>query len=103
MEGADGKLKKQQVKTGLTLYGEYIEITEGITQKDWLAFPYTKGLKEGAPTKHSTQKELFGEMYWYKAAPCINAEFGIRNSEKKVAKHSFALSINIKRKLYGRF
>jgi len=62
-EGADGKLKKQQVKTGLTLYGEYIEITEGITQKDWLAFPYTKGIKEGAPTKHSTQKELFGEMY----------------------------------------
>lgn len=63
MEGADGNLKKQQVETGLTLYGEYIEITAGITEKDWLAFPYTKGIAEGAATKHSTQKELFGEMY----------------------------------------
>ncbi len=63
MEGADGNLKKQKVETGMTLYGEYIEITAGIGEADWLAFPYTKGIKEGAPAKHSTQKELFGEMY----------------------------------------
>ena len=63
MEGADGKLKKQQIQTGMTLYGEYIEITAGLKDDDWLAFPYTKGLAEGADTKHSTQQELFGEMY----------------------------------------
>ena len=62
-EGKDGNLVKQKVETGMTLYGEYIEITKGIEQTDWLAFPYTKGIEEGLPAKHSTQKELFGEMY----------------------------------------
>ena len=63
LEGEDGLLKKQPVQTGMTLYGEYIEITEGIKDTDWLAFPYTKGIEGGAETKHSTQQELFGEMY----------------------------------------
>lgn len=58
-----GKLEKCTVQTGMTLYGEYIEITDGIREDDWLAFPYTKGIQEGAATKHSTQQELFGEMY----------------------------------------
>ncbi|MBR2590598.1 MAG: HlyD family efflux transporter periplasmic adaptor subunit [Clostridia bacterium] len=63
MEGTNGALVKQRVETGMTLYGEYIEITSGIEENDWLAFPYTKGIQEGDKTKHSTQQELFGDMY----------------------------------------
>lgn len=58
-----GELTKRAVQTGSTLYGEYIEVSSGITDDDWLAFPYDKNAKQGAKTKHSTQQELFGEMY----------------------------------------
>ena len=63
LENAEGKLTKREVNTGSTLYGEYIEVVSGITEDDWLAFPYGKGVEAGASTKHSTQQELFGEMY----------------------------------------
>ena len=63
LENVDGELVKREVKTGATLYGEYIEVVSGITDEDWLAFPYGKGVKAGAKTNHSTQQELFGEMY----------------------------------------
>ncbi len=39
--------KKVYVKAGKSLYGEYIEIKEGVSQEDYLAFPYGKGAKEG--------------------------------------------------------
>ena len=56
MEGADGNLKKQKVETGMTLYGEYIEITAGIGEDDWLALPYTKRIKERATAKQYPKK-----------------------------------------------
>lgn len=45
--GADNCLVKQYVKTGKTLWGSYIEIVSGVSQKDEIAFPYGKSGKEG--------------------------------------------------------
>ena len=43
---------KQIVTTGRTLYGEYTEILSGLTQDDYIAFPYGKNVKDGATVKY---------------------------------------------------
>ncbi|MDO4453117.1 MAG: HlyD family efflux transporter periplasmic adaptor subunit [Eubacteriales bacterium] len=48
--GKDGKLKKQYVKTGKIIYSSYMEIKEGLTMEDSVAFPYGSDVKEGAKT-----------------------------------------------------
>lgn len=47
-------LKKQYVRTGGTMEG-YVEIKEGLTNKDYIAFPYGKTVKDGAKTKVSEE------------------------------------------------
>ena len=42
-------LQKQYVTTGKSLWGSYVEIKEGVTMEDRLAFPYGKTVREGAP------------------------------------------------------
>ena len=54
----DGKLKKQTVKTGKTLYGWCIEIREGLRVEDYVAFPYGKLAKNG--TKVNLPQEESG-------------------------------------------
>lgn len=49
--GEDGKLVKQYVETGKTIWGSYIEIKSGLTYDDYIAFPYGKTAKEGVSTK----------------------------------------------------
>lgn len=49
MKVEDGKLKKQVVKTGKTLWGYEVQILDGLSQEDYIAFPYGKKVKEGAP------------------------------------------------------
>jgi len=44
-------LKKEYVLTGKSLWGSYLEIKGGLTRKDSIAFPYGKGVKEGAPVQ----------------------------------------------------
>lgn len=51
IQGSDGLLKKQYVKTGKSLYGMAIEIREGLTMDDKVAFPYGDDVVEGAETK----------------------------------------------------
>lgn len=51
LAGEDGRLKKQYVSTGKTLWGYEIEIKGGITLEDRIAFPYGKTVKEGALTQ----------------------------------------------------
>ena len=55
----EGKLKKQMVKTGKTLYGWCIEIKEGLTIEDYVAFPYGKLAKNG--TKVNLPEDESGE------------------------------------------
>lgn len=51
----NGKLKKQYVVTGKTLYGSAIEIKSGITEDDYIAFPYGKEVVEGATVIESIE------------------------------------------------
>ncbi|MBQ1506492.1 MAG: biotin/lipoyl-binding protein [Erysipelotrichales bacterium] len=61
MKYEGGKLKRQIVKTGKTLYGSEIQILEGLTLEDSIAFPYGKKVKEGAPCEVSEDmSELYG-------------------------------------------
>ncbi len=48
-------VKKQYVRTGKTLYGSTIEVKEGLSIDDAIAFPYGKNVKEGAKTKVASE------------------------------------------------
>ncbi len=56
----EGKLEKRQIITGATLWGSSIQILDGLTREDAIAFPYGKDVKEGAKTQISTLDELYG-------------------------------------------
>ena len=45
------QLEKRYVKTGKVLYDAYLEIKEGISLDDYLAFPYGKNVKSGVKVK----------------------------------------------------
>lgn len=46
----NGRLQKQYVTTGKMLWGSAIEITSGLTEDDYIAFPYGKTAQEGVKT-----------------------------------------------------
>ena len=56
-DGDKHRLEKQYIRTGKTLNGQYLEILEGITEEDYIAFPYGNNVKEGAKTKISENEE----------------------------------------------
>ncbi len=49
----NGCLKKQYVTTGKLLYGSAVEITSGLTEEDYIAFPYGKTAQEGVRTSQA--------------------------------------------------
>ena len=59
VRGEDGLLEKRYVTTGKSLWGSYTEVLSGLSEEDFLAFPYGKEVKEGAPTKESDLSELY--------------------------------------------
>lgn len=60
VQGEDGTLEKHYVTTGKALWGSYLEILDGLTAEDYLAFPYGKNVKEGALTVESNLSALYG-------------------------------------------
>ena len=58
MRDGNMKLKKQYIKTG-TLSDNGYEVLSGITESDWVAFPYGKNVKEGAKTYEGSPEELY--------------------------------------------
>jgi multidrug efflux pump subunit AcrA (membrane-fusion protein) len=60
MKDVDGKLVKTYVSTGKIYWGYEIEITGGLSQSDYIAFPYLEDSVEGVRTKKSTIDELYG-------------------------------------------
>ena len=54
------KLEQRFVTVGKSLWGSYSEILSGLTEEDFLAFPYGKELKVGAPTVEADISELYG-------------------------------------------
>ena len=59
VRGEDGLLEKRIVQVGGSLWGSYTEIRSGITGEDYVAFPYGKQVKEGAPTQEGTWEDLY--------------------------------------------
>ena len=57
---AEGKLEKRTVRVGKVLWGSYYEILSDLGDEDYLAFPYGKHVKEGAPTVESDISVLYG-------------------------------------------
>ena len=60
VRGADGRLEKRNVKGGKALWGSYYEILSPLGEEDFLAFPYGKNVKTGAPTVESDLSTLYG-------------------------------------------
>ena len=60
VRGADGRLEKRNVKVGKALWGSYYEILSPLGEEDFLAFPYGKNVKTGAPTVESDLSTLYG-------------------------------------------
>ena len=59
VRGADGKLEKRSVRVGKVLWGSYYEILSSLGEEDFLAFPYGKNVKQGAPTVESDLSTLY--------------------------------------------
>ncbi len=60
LAGEDGSLEKREIVTGKALWGSSVQILEGLSREDAIAFPYGKMVREGAKTKLSTLDELYG-------------------------------------------
>lgn len=59
IKGEDERLKKQRIITGKTVWGSMIEIKSGLTNDDYITFPYGDGAKAGAKC------EITENMYNY--------------------------------------
>ena len=59
VRGADGKLEKRSVRVGKVLWGSYYEILSPLGEEDFLAFPYGKNVRHGAPTVESDLSTLY--------------------------------------------
>ena len=55
----NGRLKKQYVQTGKTVYGSAIEIKSGLSNDDLIAFPYGKDVVEGAKTTEESEEYYY--------------------------------------------
>ena len=60
VRGAHNKLEKRYVTTGKSLWGSYTEIRSGLSADDYVAFPYGKTVKAGAPTQEGNASSLYG-------------------------------------------
>ena len=59
-ETGRGRLEKRTVTTGKTVWGSHVEILSGITEEDYLAFPYGKDVKPGAMAQEGDLSNLYG-------------------------------------------
>ena len=59
VRGTDGRLEKRNVRVGKVLWGSYYEILSPLGEEDYLAFPYGKQVKDGAPTVESDLSALY--------------------------------------------
>ena len=55
----DGQLEKRKLTTGITLWGSSVQVLDGLTLEDNIAFPYGKNAREGAKAKLATLDELY--------------------------------------------
>lgn len=64
VRGEDGLLEKRLVTTGRNLWGSYLEILDdGLSEDDYIAFPYGRNLRDGAKTREADTDELYSSYY----------------------------------------
>ena len=59
VQGANGRLEKRRVRLGKVLWGNYYEILSGLSEEEYVAFPYGKNVKHGAPTVEGDLSALY--------------------------------------------
>lgn len=55
LKDVHGKLKKQYVTVGKIVWGDTMEIKDGLSYTDYIAFAYSKNAKEGVKTQKSSE------------------------------------------------
>ena len=60
VRNAEGLLEKRYLECGVSTDGYMTPVYAGITEEDYLAFPYGKEIVEGAPTFEGTDQDLYG-------------------------------------------
>ena len=48
-------MKKQYVTVGKIVWGDTVEIKDGLSDTDYIAFAYSKNAKEGVKTKNMSE------------------------------------------------
>ncbi|MGN0978123.1 MAG: hypothetical protein ACI4PH_08730, partial [Faecousia sp.] len=61
-EGENGKLEKRYITVGKSLWGSYTQVLSGVTEDDYLAFPYGKTVKDGVP---AVESDDMSSLYMY--------------------------------------
>ena len=59
VRGEDGRLEQRFVTTGKSLWGSYTEILSGLSETDYIAFPYGKSVRAGAGTTEGDLSVLY--------------------------------------------
>lgn len=62
VEGKDHRLERRNVQVGKNFYGSMLEIKNGLTEEDHIAFPYGKKVKEGVKVRRAAIEDLYS-MY----------------------------------------
>ena len=60
VRNADGLLEKRYLECGVSTDGYMTPVHSGITEEDFVAFPYGREIVEGAPTYEGTDQDLYG-------------------------------------------
>ena len=60
VRNAEGLLEKRYLSCGVSTDGYMTPVYSGITEEDFLAFPYGSEVTEGAPTFEGTDQDLYG-------------------------------------------
>ena len=60
VRNSDGLLEKRYLECGVSTDGYMTPVHSGITEEDFVAFPYGREIVEGAPTYEGTDQDLYG-------------------------------------------
>lgn len=63
--GSDGLLEKRKISTGGTMYGYLTQVRSGLSDDDYVAFPYGNNVRSGAKVEQCTIDEFYSKMYGY--------------------------------------
>jgi len=59
VRGEEGRLEKREVVTGRSLWGSFTQILGGLTEEDYIAFPFGRSFREGVRTSISGSEVLY--------------------------------------------